>query len=64
MDFLSLKCTVYLNGIVADSSDLEVGVSCVIESTDGTTSYWAIIHQGTEPDFHNRSSFLVVMPGL
>jgi hypothetical protein len=63
-DFLSLSCTVYLNGIVADSSDLEAGVSCVIESTDGTTSYWAIVHQGTEPDFHNRSSFLAVLPGF
>ena len=57
-DFLSLLCTIRLNGIVADSSHLEAGISCVIESTDGTTSHWAIEHHGTEPDFHNRCSFL------
>ncbi len=63
-DLLLLTCTMDLNGIVDDSAELEVGLSSVIEGTDGSISYWAIEHLGAVPDFHNRRSFLVLLPGL
>ena len=63
-DCLSLSCSLSLNGIIDDSCELEAGVSSVIETTDGKTHYWAIEHQKSEPDFHNRCSFLLVLPGL
>ncbi len=63
-DFLSLTCTLELNGLIDDSSDLEVGVSSVIQATDGGTSYWAIDHQGLVPDFHYRPSFCLGLPAM
>ena len=60
----SYSCTLDYTGLINDSSDLEVGVSSVIEATDGSISYWAIEHHGTEPDFHNRRSFSMLLPGV
>ena len=34
-----------------------IGLSAVIESTDGAKSYWAIRHAPDAPDFHDRSTF-------
>jgi hypothetical protein len=62
-DLLSLTCTLEIKGFIDDCSDLEVGVSSVLQTTDGSASYWAIDHCGKEPDFHNRSSFSVALPG-
>lgn len=61
---LSFTCTLDCSSLVDDSSDLEVGVSSVIKATDGSTSYWAIDHHGKEPDFHNRTSFSMLLPGV
>ena len=63
-ELFSLSCNIDLNSLIDDSSDLEVGISSVIEATDGSTSYWAIDHHGTEPDFHKRASFGMVLPGV
>ncbi|MGB3210921.1 MAG: DOMON-like domain-containing protein [Desulforhopalus sp.] len=63
-NLLSLICTMDLIGIVDDSSELEVGISSVIEASDGSISYWALEHYGQNPDFHDRRSFGVLLPGL
>jgi hypothetical protein len=63
-DLLSLACTVNFNGIIEDSSTLELGLGSVIEATDGSTGYWAIDHPGAEPDFHDRRGFVLVLPGV
>ncbi len=34
-----------------------LGLTAVIESQDGTLSYWAIKHPGERPDFHHRAGF-------
>lgn len=62
-EFWSLFCTIDLKGFIDDCSDLEVGVCAVLQTTDGSISYWAIDHPGTVPDFHNRGSFCVQLPG-
>ena len=36
----------------------EVGLSAIIEETDGTKSYWALAHPDGEPDFHNPDCFI------
>lgn len=50
---LSLDATVPLARLprVADAV-LLVGVSAVIETRDGTQSFWALRHAGDRPDFH------------
>jgi hypothetical protein len=35
----------------------QIGLTAVIESQDGSKSYWALTHCGPAPDFHLRSSF-------
>lgn len=62
-DHLSLACTLDFNGLIDDFSDLEVGISSVLQTIDGSVSYWALDHHGRKPDFHNRKSFSVVLPG-
>ena len=36
---------------------LRLGLSAVIEETDGTLSYWALRHAPGKPDFHHRDAF-------
>jgi hypothetical protein len=36
----------------------QLGLSAVLEETDGTKSYWALAHgQGDKPDFHDPACF-------
>ena len=39
------------------SGNLRLGLSAVIEETDGTLSYWALRHAPGKPDFHHRDAF-------
>jgi hypothetical protein len=41
---------------------LEVGLSAVIESADGSKSYWALAHGDGAPDFHDRNCFKAHLP--
>jgi hypothetical protein len=36
---------------------LRLGLSAVVEETDGTLSYWCLRHPPGRPDFHHRDSF-------
>jgi predicted GIY-YIG superfamily endonuclease len=36
---------------------IEIGLSAVIEETDGTKSYWALAHPPGKPDFHHKDCF-------
>lgn len=63
-DLLSLSCTLKFDDLIEDSADLEVGVSTVIQAIDGGISYWAIDHCDSKPDFHNRTSFCLILPKL
>lgn len=40
---------------------LQMGLSAVIEETDGTKSYWALAHAPGPPDFHNRDCFTATL---
>ena len=39
-----------------------LGLSAVIEETDGTKSYWALAHAPGPPDFHNPACFTATLP--
>ncbi len=45
----------------APGTDLQVGVSAVVEAADGTLSHWALHHPADTPDFHHRDSFAMVL---
>jgi hypothetical protein len=38
---------------------LEVGISAVVEATDGSLSHWALVHPAARPDFHDRRGFVL-----
>ena len=40
----------------------ELAISAVLEEQDGTKSYWALAHPGTEPDFHHPDCFVARLP--
>jgi len=37
----------------------QLGLTAVIEATDGSRSYWALRHPVTRPDFHHRAGFIL-----
>lgn len=37
--------------------NLQLGLTAVIELTNGGRSYWALAHPGEKPDFHQREAF-------
>ncbi len=39
-----------------------LGLSVIIEETDGTKSYWALAHVPGPPDFHNADCFTARLP--
>ena len=39
------------------SGPLRLGLSAVIETTDGALSYWALAHPAPRPDFHQRAGW-------
>ncbi|WP_294329380.1 DOMON-like domain-containing protein [uncultured Sphingomonas sp.] len=41
---------------------LRLGITAVIEETDGTKSYWALRHGGDAPDFHDPDCFVAQLP--
>lgn len=44
------------------AAKLRLGLSAVIEATDGTFSYWALAHPSDKPDFHHPDSFILDLP--
>jgi hypothetical protein len=41
---------------------VKIGLSAVIDETDGTKSYWALAHPPGEPDFHHPTCFALTLP--
>lgn len=41
-----------------------IGLSAVIEDTDGQLSYWALHHPAARPDFHHRGGWTARVPAL
>jgi hypothetical protein len=58
--FYEFAATIARTGILAGS--LRVGLSAVIEETDGTKSYWALAHPRDAPDFHHPDCFALELP--
>lgn len=52
---LELEATVRLAGFAARDSAL--GLTAVIEDTDGRSSYWALEHPRPAPDFHDAAGW-------
>ena len=58
-DSLLLNLKISLDKIISSESDLEVGITTVVEDKQQQLSYWALTHPANEPDFHHRDSFII-----
>ena len=58
-DSLQISLELALERIIQPEQPLKAGISAVLKSIDGRTSYWALTHAGTEADFHLRDSFII-----
>jgi len=54
---LELQLNTPLPPELAAAPELEVAITAVLQSRDGTCSYWALLHPGPEADFHRREGF-------
>ncbi|MEJ0006101.1 MAG: hypothetical protein WDM77_06860 [Steroidobacteraceae bacterium] len=55
-DRLLVSAEVELPGSLA-TAPLHLGLTAVVESTDGKLEYWGLRHPGPRPDFHHPDSF-------
>jgi len=56
-----LDISVDLNPIIQPENILEIGITTIIQTADGTETYWALAHPGPHADFHLRDSFTLVV---
>jgi hypothetical protein len=61
VDSLELRTNIRAQDRCPDLSarQLQLGISAVIEDTNGKLSYWALGHPADRPDFHHRGSFIL-----
>jgi hypothetical protein len=59
IDVFALNAAMDLDPIVRAGQVLEVGIAAIIQSRNGTETYWALNHPGPQPDFHSRGSFVI-----
>jgi hypothetical protein len=45
----------------ANTAEMRLALSAVIEESDGRLSYWALAHPSSQPDFHHADSFTLVL---
>ena len=48
--------------LLPSQATLILGITTVLEASDGSKSYWALSHCAEQPDFHLRQSFTLALP--
>jgi len=63
-DRLELRVSLSLRRLAKLPADAvwRLGVSAVIEETNGRKSYWALAHPSGKPDFHHSDCFVLALP--
>jgi hypothetical protein len=52
-----------LDPIAQQHESLEVGIAAILQTRDGSETYWALRHPAAQADFHLRESFILVLEG-
>jgi hypothetical protein len=63
-DLLKLRTDLCLDGLPAlpKEATWHLGLSAVIEETNGRKSFWALAHPPGKPDFHHSDCFALALP--
>jgi hypothetical protein len=56
---VTLDAKIDLNPIFQLDDLVEAGITAVIQTKDGSETYWALIHPAPQADFHLRESFIL-----
>lgn len=56
-----LNCQMDLSHLLPQPVPLQLGVTMVIATKDGSLSYWALSHPAANADFHQRQSWLIAL---
>jgi len=56
---LELDAVVPSSRLPPSARSLRLGLTAVVEDTDGVLSYWALRHPGARPDFHHCDGFVL-----
>lgn len=54
-----LDIEVDMSPIIKPEQAVQLGVTAIIQTADGSETYWALSHPGAHADFHLRPSFLL-----
>lgn len=58
-DCFTLTLELDVTPISREDQRIKAGISAVILFNDGNRTFWSLVHPGTQPDFHNRGSFII-----
>jgi hypothetical protein len=62
-DGFILDASVDLTSIIQPEEQLQMGITAIIQTKDGSESYWALAHPAPYADFHLRESFILAPAG-
>ncbi len=65
-DDRTLTLDAWLPTAALPATDIEtlLGLTAVIETSDGSLSYWALHHPAPQPDFHHRAGWTARLPAF
>ena len=56
-----LELDAHLPPALLPPAPLQLGLTAVVEGTDGSLAYWALAHPADRPDFHLRDGFVLTL---
>lgn len=59
----SLDVSVDLVPLIEPADELQAAVTAILQTRDGSETYWALTHAGPQADFHLRDSFILPLGG-
>jgi hypothetical protein len=59
---INLRASIDLATLLSPAVPWDLALSVVLESLDGSKSYWALAHPPGEPDFHHPDCFVLNLP--
>ena len=48
-----------MSGLIPANQKVNLGLTAIIQTLDGSESYWALTHPDAQADFHIRDGFTI-----
>lgn len=62
-DGFILDASIDLTPIIQPEEQLQIGITAIVQTKDGSESYWALAHPAPYADFHLREGFILAPAG-